>query len=134
MKRGWLRIVEASVAVIIILSVLFVVYQRQTSIDAGNFDERVRSILDEAAQNETIRRGILTSSSNAQGDLDSFVRSRLPESSLNFEARICGVNDACGKSNYTSSSVYAVERIFAAFPTSENIEAKKVRLFVWRGQ
>lgn len=131
-NRGWIRIIEASISIIIVLSALFLLYHENTPKPVTDLALVGRQILDEAAHNDTLRILILANYS-AQENLDAFVKSRIPSRSLTFEARICELNDVCGKSNYTAGEVWAAERIFAAAVIDAGQGApKKIRLFIWR--
>ncbi len=132
-NRGWIRIVEASISIIIVLSALFLLYQQTNPAQTGSLNSYGRQILEEAAHDESLRLAIVTNESTSQQQLDSFIRSRLVSRSLTFEARICELDDACGKSNYTAGEIYAVERVFAAAVSSDRpmLTPKKVRLFIW---
>ncbi len=148
-NRGWLRIVEASIAVLIVLSTLAVVYVRTGSSNQPDFSEKARDILNEMATNNTLRKTILDY--NLGDNLEGFekaenealmkiinesVRARLQQANMEFELRICKIGDVCGKSVHTPENVYVAERIISTYIGKyEQItpeEAKKARLFIWR--
>lgn len=132
-NKGWIRIVEASISIILIMTTLFVVYQKSAYVSPPDLTIMGRQVLEEAAHNETLRLALLTEDVRAQDYLNAFIRSRIISRSFSFEAKICQLNDVCGKSNYTSGDVYAAERVFAAAVTDQqSLRPKKVRLFIWR--
>lgn len=134
-NRGWLRIVEASIAIIMILTTLFILYQRSNPVELTDASFMARQVLEEAAHNEPLRLAILTGDLQRQELLDLFIRSRIPSRALAFEARICELDEVCGKTNYTEGEVFAAERVFAAVVTDQqSLVPKKVRLFIWRAQ
>ncbi len=134
-KRGWLRIVEASIAIILVLSVLFVLFNRTRELREPDLSERARSILEEIANNGTLRDMILSDDPNKQALLTEVIRNRyITESYLDFEVRICTLKEVCGKSTYTPGNVYAAERVISVVIGKENYNPKKVRLFIWYKQ
>ena len=126
-NRGFLRIVEAVIAISLILGVMFVFYNRnQTQLEENTLADRADQILDEVARNVALREAVLTDSVEP---LNTFISSKIPEQYLDFEARICNIGDACGKSEYTDSEVFSAERTISSTITIYN--PKKVRLFIW---
>ncbi len=126
-RRGWLRIVEATLAALIVLSVLFALYTKNTVSSEPDLSEQARTILEEISANSTLRNDILT---NNAPNLNAMIAKRLV--GLLFEIRICEINDACGKSTYTPGNVYSAERVISATVEQLAFAPKKVRLFIWR--
>jgi hypothetical protein len=58
-RKGWIRIVEASVSAMIVLAALFVFYTQQNAPVEQDLSEFGRSVLEEMALNATLRREIL---------------------------------------------------------------------------
>ena len=130
-NKGWLRIVEASLAILIVFGVLLALYSGGTS--SGNYalDERASFILTELSQEMSFRNATLEGNNEF---VTRAVAKKIPESHLAFEARICEISDVCGKSSFTNENVYAAERVISS---SLDIGpgapiSKKVRLFVWQ--
>lgn len=132
-RRGWMRIVEASISIVILLSVLFFLYTRDAYAEDLGLDERARSILTELSSEARFREAVIT---NQTEIVRQAVAEKIPESHLLFEVRICELDEVCGKSNFTSSNVYAAERVISSSlernPSSGGDDARKVRLFIWR--
>ncbi len=130
-----MRVVEASISILIILSILFILYNRGTQTDEVSFDERGNDILDELASNITFRTYVLD---NNREEATRAVASKLPESYISYEVRICEVNDVCGMSAYTENNVYVSERVISSSlergpnPVTGEPGSKKVKLFIWR--
>lgn len=132
-RRGWLRIVEATVAIVFVLSVLFVLYTRERPTTSTILDERARSTLEEMALNASLRKAILEASDlSDEAQIATYARAYVP-SYLSYELRVCAVDDVCGKSYYDSHEVFAAERIIAADvqSTADPTDPRKVRLFIW---
>lgn len=128
-KRGWLRIIEASIAILIILTVLFALYKKQQTPTDIDLSERARSILDEVSQNSSLRDKAL---SNETADINSAISQHIPETNLAFEFQVCDLEDVCGKSTYTAGNVYTAERVISASISNPEFKPKKIRLFMWR--
>ena len=129
-KGGFLRIVEASVSILIIAGVLFFLFNRQGFTSPPDYSERARNILEEIAKSPTLRESILNDNSNIQQDLDQFAEERIEENFLSYEIIVCEVDEACGKSSYTEGEVYSAERVISS--TINDIGPKKIRLFIWQ--
>ncbi|MEK6896890.1 MAG: hypothetical protein AABX12_05545 [Nanoarchaeota archaeon] len=122
-RGGWIRIVEASVSALIVLTALFVFYTQQHTPVEQDLGEFGRSILEEIALNMSSRREVLAGNLN---NVNRTIAERLQGKNLIFEIRVCNLNDACGKSRYTPGNVYSAERVITGSL------AKKIRLFMWR--
>lgn len=132
-NKGWLRIVEASISILIILSILFLLYNREARVEDLGLDERARTVLDELAFNSTFRNAVVN---NDGAMVTQSVARAIPETSLRFEVRICELTEVCGKSNFTAGNIYAAERVISSSldraPVQGGANSKKVRLFIWR--
>lgn len=132
-RRGWMRIVEASISVIIILGVLFFLYTKNVQTEELAIDERARGILTELSSDPRFRDAAL---SNRIDLITQSVALKIPESHLAFEVRLCELDDVCGKKNYTETNVYAAERVISSSleksPSGGGALPKKIRLFIWR--
>lgn len=128
-KKGFLRIVEASIAIVIIMGVLFTYTIRETSAQDPDWSQDAREILEEASRSPEIRKNILSSRGEVPENLELLVEYRLPDF-LNYEIRICEVGDVCGM-DYVEGNVYAGERVFSTSIDSEEFHPKKVRIFIW---
>jgi hypothetical protein len=124
-----MRIVEASIAILIILGVLFSLYTKNIPSNDVDLSQRARDILREISVNTTLREAILD---NTNLDMiNKSVASKIPESYLRYEIKICELSDVCGKSAFTSGNVYAADRVISAAINS-GTNSKKIRLFIWR--
>lgn len=128
---GFLRIIEATVAVLIIASVLFVFTSRQSAISSDvDLTERAREILQEVAGNSTLRNASLNDDAET---LEDFISRRIPELYLDFEVRICDdIGSACGQSSYVEGNIWSAERTISS--NLYYLGPKKLRLFIWERQ
>lgn len=122
-----MRIVEASIAVLIVLSVLFYLYVRSQEPITSRLDETARGVLEEMALNASIRKMVIENDGLL---LNQTTRNYIP-AYLSYEIRICPVDQVCGKSSYTGEEVYASERVIGADIQNDSYSPKKIRLFIW---
>jgi hypothetical protein len=128
-KRGFLRIVEASVAIVIVAGVLFLFFTQGNVVEQPDFSERARDILEEISKNPVLRESILAHSGDGVPvDVNNFIAPRIPENYLEFEAKICEVDSACGIT-YHETNVWSAERVISS--TIDIPGPKKIRLFIW---
>jgi len=144
-KRGWLRILEATVAVMIISSVLIFVYSKQASPDDG-FSNYVynlqKQILGDISSNSTLRLNVLNTVSNSDSDflsLSDFVERKLPDS-FDYSIKVCDLDViSCNMDNsdYLATmhdDVFATEIIVSSDlgdGSNPVYNPKRLRLFVW---
>ena len=123
-KRGWIRIVEAFIAIMLIMAVLMSIYSKQPEKRSNDIDKMMSSILDEIVNENSLRQDII---GNKTEDINLFVSERIPRI-LNFTVRICKVEDICSLDVY-HENVYAQERILSS--TIQTYNVTKLKLFVW---
>jgi hypothetical protein len=128
-RKGWIRIVEASVSAMIVLAALFVFYTQQNAPVEQDLSEFGRSVLEEMALNASLRREILR---DDLASANQTVSDRVRDKNLVFEMRVCDLGDACGKSTYTPGNVYSVERVLTSSLDAPEVTPRKIRLFMWR--
>jgi hypothetical protein len=134
-NRGWLRIIEASIAILIVLSTLIVVYIRAGSSNQPDLSERAREILNEMARNSTLREAILNYNIDNELIISNSIKNYIPEANIQFDKRICKLDEACGKLEFTPGDVYVAERIISSYIGADSVSpenARKIRLFMWR--
>jgi len=127
-KRGWLRIVEAFIAVLLLAGFLLFLYVKS---DSGSSSEEIykieREILEAIERNDNLRSEVL---SGRLIETNSFVRENLPLS-LDFELIICEIDENCGLTNpqVLEGKIYVDEILISSKLTVYN--PKKLRFFVW---
>ncbi len=151
-KRGWIRILEATVAVLIVSGVMITVYSDQSSREEVTISDYSYSlqkqILADIADNSTLRLDALGIEEDLPGDsyydkLDAFVDSRIP-SSFGYLLRVCdlgNLTDFCKMDSKTfiatmESDVFVEEIVISSElgggGGEEVYSPKKVRLFFWK--
>jgi len=141
-KHGWIKIVEAFVAIILIVVVLLIVIQQ------GYIGDRDRSsevyeiesnILREIELNDNLRQEILgltlkETPVNASQNVIDFMESRVP-AHLGCVARVCQIDRVCFmEPGTTTEDVYSqLVSINAetATPGSEEYSPRKLQMFCW---
>ncbi len=134
-KKAWLRIVEASISVLIIASVLFVMIARAPK--AGNEEqihETQRFVLEQINKNDTLRTRILQYDFSSPdptiiSDVSLEVEAILPPN-FGFDVQICEVGDVCGMGSYPDrKEVYADEILITS--TLTEYKPRKLKLYIW---
>lgn len=126
-KRGWLRIVEAFIAILLIVTFLIITYVKTN--ESNNRVEEVykleKGILDEIALDEGLRNNILL---NEEQPIRDFVERRAGNVGFNVSIRICNPDDVCNLPFY-QKEVFSRDRIICGNLTS--YEPKKIKIFMW---
>jgi hypothetical protein len=130
-KGGWLRIVEASVAIMVIFGVLIVVNSAQRFTEQQDLTRLIVPMLDEIARNVSLRENVVSGGSNNVQELRDFVGERLMQSNIRYEVAICESTEICSLSEYPADAreIYAAERIISS--TLNTFDPKKVKIFLW---
>lgn len=144
-RKAWLRIVEATLGIILILGAVLIFYQKNNISNAENFGENLPSLADEIAKNNTLRNEIISlNTSNlversvVESNIRDFLMSRITNPELNCTVRVCPAGESCSfvqnDANF-KGSVYTYERILSAEINESTfnpaITPKKIKLYVW---
>ena len=78
-KRGFIKIVEATVAIVIVFAVLLIMIDKGSS-DSGDLSYLITPILEEIAQNPDLRMDILIKEATVLTRLKDFVGERIDSS------------------------------------------------------
>lgn len=135
-KKGWLRIVEASIAIVIVFAVLLSVSQIKERRVVSDLSQSIGPLLEEIAKNVSVREKIIAdtnSSEEAEDMLRLLIDARLKNPNIGREVKICDLGSSCNLDKYPTSineNVYAGSRIISSVLSTEG-EPKKVNLFLW---
>lgn len=133
-KHGWIRIVEAFIAIMMIFAALLIIISRQSQQD--DYKEEIiklqDSIISQISQDDNLRSEIL--SNNISGT-EKYIDGAIPKN-INFSVNICGFLSACPNPvNYSyvlNRDVYSDEVLISANLTYFNeTNAKKLKIFFW---
>lgn len=131
-RRGIIKIIEATIAIILILSILMVVVSRRRDFEEMDFSKDIPPLLDEIAKNSTLRGKIVGVDVNnpdeVEDELRNFLSGRII-TTFDYDVKICSPDDICGLEEYPKTSVFAAERIIAS--TFQVYDPKKLKIFVW---
>ena len=133
-RKGIIRIVEASIAILIVASVLFMTYTRGITEDSPDYSENARDILEELANDIVLRDAVLSANNGdvTSAEILEFIENR-KQNYLSASATLCLPDEACGQSSYVGD-VFSAERIISTNVNSGSFEPKKIRLFLWEEQ
>lgn len=126
-KKGWLRILEATIAIMIIGSVLLVMYSRgaeRQDLTEYMYDLQ-KEVLMTVVQDDDLRQAALNGDENS---LNEFAGTRIPPA-FNYTVRVCELGDVCTMGFYVDKDVYADSVVIAS--ALIEYDPKKVVLFVW---
>lgn len=153
-KRGWIRILEATIAVLIVMGVLLVVYTNESS--SPDLEEAISFYQDKAlsdiSTDKTLRLNVLLVplDENSQEDtnhpsyvsiygiLNDSVNETFPDNFV-YSLRICGINaSSCNLDKETfidtlDKNVY-VDEVIISSEVNEGVVLyypRRVRLFAW---
>jgi len=135
-KRGWIRILEATIAVLMISGILIVVYSRYNIRDTGPEDyiySLQRQILRDISSRTDLRSYALTDNTSI---LNDYVNEKIP-TTFNYSLKICNFTspptpcklDATDFIVTMNTDIYVEEIVISA--DFETYSPKKVKLFVW---
>ena len=127
-RRAWLRILEAFLAILIILSAVLIIMSRQKpKADIGEqVYEKQQQILRIISKNEKLRNDILVQDNT---EVNNIILNLVP-GSWNYSTNICNINLICPNPiNVYETEVYATETMITSNLTKYS--PKKLRFFVW---
>lgn len=130
-KKAWVRITEASIAILIVFSALLIIMSKQpiTTDLSEEIQQKQDKILNLLLSNPESRTQILNNNIPQVKEKIS----KLIQSNWEFEINICNTDQACPNPapifTYDSKEVYTIERLITATPSTYNF--KKIRFFVW---
>lgn len=128
-RRGWIRIVEAVIAIMILAGFLsFVLISQNKKVDFSEYASNIESsIIREVSKDDNMRSYILEE--NLTG-VNSYIKSIIP-ATFNFSSRICNIGDACGCLDCPLNKDVYADSAFIASSLSQ-YKPKQFKLFIWR--
>ncbi len=140
-KSGFLKILEAFLAIMLIAGVLTFIYisQVRQPQQEDYVYQLLRLSLKEISNNPDLRENVLnldygeydssTNDGNAQ-NIANVTEEILP-SDYEFKFKICKLDSACGLQNLPDKEVFSQE-VSVSSTLEEFDEPKKIRIFVWK--
>ena len=132
-NRGWIKIVEASIAIMMVIGVLFFLFiQTRPAPYEIDYGKILRNALKEISRDNTLRNQILEGETpNSETAIKTFIteNKNIPPN-FEYDVRVCNIEGACGLLGGFHENTFAEERIISA--NLDSFSSKKVRLFMWR--
>lgn len=134
-KRGWIRIVEAFIAVLLVAGVLLYVinqgYIGKTDISEQVYQVQL-SVLREIELDNALREQVLevTIGEDVPEDIQNKINQRVPDY-LECSSKICELDDICWGDVPIDKDVYAQAVAIAAQP--DNYSPRQLKIFCWTG-
>ena len=129
-KRGVIRIIEAIIAILVLLSVVLVLIQKQP--EKADFSTSVykvqSSILNEISDSNSYRNAVLAEDTSK---VECFIQSRLQKYSLDFNISICNMTGKCSCDSPLDKEIYTADTLIVSNLTSYN--PKRVVMCSWIG-
>lgn len=149
-RRGWIRIVEALIAIMIIATAILLITPRNPNPDVGGeIHNKQRAILETMARNDSFRSEIITLNSRRTGNCRvisssdactlskqctfmNFIKKNLP-ATLDYAATICNIysfNNTVLPPNCVTD-LYVSDTILSINITGLQTSQTKVQLYSW---
>ncbi|MFB6246714.1 MAG: hypothetical protein ABEI74_03945 [Candidatus Pacearchaeota archaeon] len=126
-KKGWTKILEVFVAIVLLASILTVVLEGENQED--NEFQRIYEKQHTASKiiqmNQSMRSSIL--SGQVTKEIKATLNKTLPE--MECKAKTCSISKECGLQKNQESEIYAQETRFYANVT--HYKPKKLKIFCW---
>lgn len=134
-KNGIIRIIEATIAIIIIMGFLVVVQVKNVPVNEEDYSSKAYAIIEEISANITLRSEILNAEEGfiSEGQTYDFVQSNIKESYLESRIKVCGeIDKICSLDRYVGNNVYSAERVIVSSVNDQEFKDKKIKIFIWR--
>jgi hypothetical protein len=134
-KKGWLKIIEVFLAIMIILGAILIIFAKRTpqADIAEEIYESQRQILELVSKNNTLRSEIIKTPERKNNAIVNEFIANIAPISWKFSTNICELDSICANPiNIHYSNVYSTEVMITSNLT--DYSPKKLRLFVWIAQ
>ncbi|MFA5856115.1 MAG: YbhB/YbcL family Raf kinase inhibitor-like protein [Candidatus Pacearchaeota archaeon] len=126
-KKGWLRVVEALFAIMLVMGVVMVIATKnkpQTNLSEEIYKKQ-RIIIETISKNQSIRNATIEGRKDV---IDDSIKGMIP-TSWGFATRICDIREICNTDTPNDRDIYSTEVIISS--TLEEYKPKKLKFFVW---
>ncbi len=132
-KRGWVKIVEAFVAILLIAGVVLTLLNRGQDLQdySKEIYEVEESILFQIQTDEILRNNVVSAGplpTDAPASIENFIDNNIPPH-LICNGRVCDLNDRCGFSGTIDKDVYAKSVAITGTQTTYN--PRQLKIFCW---
>jgi hypothetical protein len=128
-KRGWVAIVEVSIAIIVLFTFLVLTFNQESKKDTNRFNDLNKAILFQVEENETFRNLVLENDTvKIEDNLRPFLKQF--DAKINLTTCIANLGEEC---SLLVNLVSGRETVSYDFFVSgyQDYESKKLRVFVW---
>jgi hypothetical protein len=132
-KKGIMRIIEASIAILIILVVILTISLTRRAATERDLSETITPLLEEIAKNNTLRDEIIANPENANESIMALLAARIREPNIGYNVAICEINNPCSLESYpgdVSGNVYVGSRLISSGLIG-GAQSKRVAIFLW---
>jgi hypothetical protein len=135
-KRGFLRIVESTIAVILVLVALVFLSAHRAAPESIDVGVILPGLLDEVARNLTLREKVVGDydEESTESAIESTLSEKIENPSVNLSVEICNVTEVCFLEPYpdTESDIFSSERVISSSIKDETFEPRRIKVFLWR--
>ncbi|MEK6893279.1 MAG: hypothetical protein AABX07_03685 [Nanoarchaeota archaeon] len=136
-KRGWLRLIEVTIAIFIVLSFLIINPNKKEKTIEVELSEIIAPILDQIAANSITREEVLQryGDSIVFNKVNQQISPHLKAQGINYELKLCALDEPCDASPPTKIKVKeknmeTFERVISSTP--DYFSPKRIKIFAWR--
>lgn len=135
-KKGFLRVIEATIAVLIVIGALLLIATQQSSADNKDLTKILPPLLDEIARDPTLRESVLSMSpEDAESFLENFFEARINNPSFEKKVRVCDLSEECLLDPFpieNSGDTFVAERIISTSLSESGYSPRRIRVFLWK--
>jgi len=134
-KKGFVRILEAGLAAMILLGFVYFVtlpsYVERTSLEKEVY-KPINVLLDEIERNDTLSERVLTEDKVDDKEIYYFVKRELKKRQLDGNITVCDLNKACkAPPDLPEKDIFVSERVIAGLDLNKNFISKKIAIHAW---
>ena len=137
-KKGWIRILEATISIMIISGVLLVVYSGQVEREdpSDYYYSLQKQVLADISSRADLRGYAILGNEEA---LNEFANSKVPDA-FNVSVRVCDLGEICKMSDALATEAFRndiefyVEDAVISADFGEGYSPKKVVIFLWEAK
>ena len=144
-KNGILRIIEASISILIIASALIIINYKNINSNGIDLTNQANGLVEELSKNQTIRGAVLDYNINEKRNstenekilkiLSNFSQNKIKNKKLGFSISICLPDKICPLEeevySQTNGDIFSVERLISTNLTEKDFNPKKIKVFMW---
>ncbi|OIO81747.1 hypothetical protein AUJ84_00475 [Candidatus Pacearchaeota archaeon CG1_02_32_132] len=136
-KRGILKIIEATIAILLVFGFLLVIQVRNKDVSLPNFSEKIYDMLEEISKTPSLRAEVFNTDSMGfipAGPIYDFVHDKVP-SYLTIKIRVCDeIDKICSLNEFVNGEVYSGNRVIVPSVEEGALNTKKLSIFLYRNQ